>query len=235
MKVPGKKALASKVCWWVSLLLTVWSIKLILEMINVSKFGSLRGISVKSGGLEKTCSITWIQVCMCSSLLVGSNMAGFKVETDFRITLGLSNNIAWYLPNLPDMSQYPFCSSKRKNTVGSMYCGRLSQGKFFCFLEKITSCCHSSYICQPHCHYRQLVFSCYQESVLTLQDSPSIFHEWTSLKAFLCLEVPVLVPWITFLMTWNGWWHSPVQLWSSLSPQLRASLKGLALNPKLGI
>ena len=42
---------------------------------------------------------------------MGSKAAGFRVDTAFNVTFGLSSSMAWYLPCLPEVSQYPsFCS-----------------------------------------------------------------------------------------------------------------------------
>ena len=82
-----------------------WSMQL-LPLVNSSISGSAEGWSVKSGLLEYTSSMKCRQSCSgdCAPS-IGSNVAGFRAEVTWSLTLELSKRMAWYFPVLPELSQ----------------------------------------------------------------------------------------------------------------------------------
>lgn len=112
--------------------------KNITNPIDRSQSGFVRGSSDKSNQLEHTVSITSRQLWKLITFSeFRSKVAGFKVVTVLKVMLGLSIKIAQYLPIFPAVNQYaPFLFKEHEHLMGNIYHGRLSQGKFFCFLSK---------------------------------------------------------------------------------------------------
>ena len=114
--ITGDKTLLSKVSCKVTTIhpahLLPWSMKL-LPSVKTSKSNSSRGQSNKSGQQEYTVSITCKQSCSkASDVSLKSKVIGFGEDDILICTFGLSKRIAWYLPILPEVSQYPpFCSN----------------------------------------------------------------------------------------------------------------------------